>query len=493
LGTIRHPNFKPVRPVGVLALVCSQPVFIRRQYPSSASNYRIRLQGESIVFRLEVIDYIDQSNQSLVARVPEAGTAAIQFGAQLIVQQSQEAIFFRDGRAMDSFGPGRYTLTTANLPIIGGILTAPFERSPFQACVYFVGKQTFIDQRWGTRNPITVRDPQFGVVRLRGYGKFAYRVAGGALLLNTIVGTQGKFTTEEIVNYLRDIIVAGLTDLLGTAGIGLLDMPARMDDISAAARVKLGDQFSKYGLELTEFFISNISPPDEVQKAIDARSSMAVLGDLKSYSMYATANAIQAAGNASGGNPLGFGLGMAIPQILQQQANAPAMSAPSISPSAAANKAAGNLLAPLDFSGVKPTTPEDLHGQMKTIAQQFGWPMDELDQNSLAITVQLASARRQKVYLELDRKDNDGNRVLGIWSTCGTINPAAAMTVLRNNDSVVHGAFAIRRTTDGEVLVLRSNVLADLTDPGEMAKIISAVAWQADQVEQQLSGAGDQY
>ncbi len=120
------------------------------------------------MFRLEVIDYIDQSNQSLIARVPESGTAAIQFGAQLIVQQNQEAIFFRDGRAMDSFGPGRHTLTTANLPIIGKLLTIPFERSPFQACVYFVGKQTFIDQRWGTRTPITVRDPHFGVVRLKG-------------------------------------------------------------------------------------------------------------------------------------------------------------------------------------------------------------------------------------------------------------------------------------------------------------------------------------
>lgn len=440
------------------------------------------------MFRLEVIDYIDQSNQSLVARVPESGTAAIQFGAQLIVQQSQEAIFFRDGRAMDSFGPGRYTLTTANLPIIGRILTAPFERSPFQACVYFIGKQTFIDQRWGTRNPITVRDPQFGIVRLRGYGKFAYRVADGALLLNTIVGTQGKFTTEEIVNYLRDIIVAGLTDLMGTAGIGLLDMPSRMDDLSAAARVKLGDQFSKLGLELTEFFISNISPPDEVQKAIDARSSMAILGDLKSYSMYATANAIQAAGNASGGNPLGFGLGMAIPQILQQQAAAPTLPHNPTAPAAA-----GSSFPQLDFSSAKPTTPADLLGQTKAMAQQFGWPIEETDKNCLALTVHLASARRQKVFLELDRKDNDGNRVLGIWSTCGTINPAAAMTVLRNNDSVVHGAFAIRKTIDGEVLVLRSNVIADLTDPGEMAKIISAIAWQADQVEQQLSGSADQF
>jgi len=436
------------------------------------------------VFRLEVIDHIDQTNQSLVARVPESGTAAIQYGAQLIVQQSQEAIFFRDGRAMDCFGPGRTTLTTANIPIIGRILTAPFEKSPFQACVYFIGKQTFIDQRWGTRNPITLRDPQFGIVRMRGYGKFAYRVADGALLLNTIVGTQGKLTTDEIVNYLRDIIVAGLTDLLATSGIGLLDMPSRMDDLSAAARIKLGEQFSKYGLELTEFFISNISPPDEVQKAIDAKSSMMVLGDLRSYTMYATGNAIQAAGNAGiGGSPLGFGLGMMLPQILQQQQ---------------IGQATASIIAPapdpaqnLDFSAAKPTSPEDLLTQLQRMAKQFGWTIEETEKNSYSAVVPLGSSRRQKVYLELDRKDNEGNRVLGIWSTCGTINPSAAMTVLRNNDSVVHGAFAIRRMPEGDVLVLRSNLLADLTDPGEMAKIVSAVAWQADQVEQQLSGVTD--
>ena len=386
---------------------------------------------------------------------------------------------------MDTFGPGRYTLTTANLPIIGGILTAPFERSPFQACVYFIGKQTFIDQRWGTRNPITVRDPQFGVVRLRGYGKFAYRVVDGALLLNSIVGTQGKFTTEEIVNYLRDVIVAGLTDLLGTAGIGLLDMAARMDDLSAAARVKLGDQFSKYGLELTEFFISNISAPDEVQKAIDARSSMAVLGDLRSYSMYATANAIQAAGNAPGGNPLGFGLGMAIPQILQQNAAIAPTAAPAINAPAPVQH--------LDFSSAKPLGVEDLLSGLQRLATQSNWILETVETGVCNAIVPLSSSRRQKVTLELDRKDNDGNRVLGIWSTCGTINPAAAMTVLRNNDAIVHGAFAVRRTPEGEVLVLRSNLIADLTNITEIAKVISAVAWQADQVEQQLNGTVDQY
>ena len=119
------------------------------------------------MFRLEVIDFIDQTGSTVVARVPHAGTAAIKLGAQLIVQQNQQAIFYRDGRALDIFGPGRHTLTTANVPILTSLLTIPWERSPFQACVYFVGMQRFIDQGWGTRQPITMRDPDFGMVRLR--------------------------------------------------------------------------------------------------------------------------------------------------------------------------------------------------------------------------------------------------------------------------------------------------------------------------------------
>ncbi len=437
------------------------------------------------MFRLEVIDYFDPTNQSLIARVPESGTAAIQFGAQLIVQQSQEAIFFRDGRAMDKFGPGRHTLTTANIPILGKILTIPFERSPFQAAVYFIGKQAFVDQRWGTRTPITIKDPQFGIVRLRGYGKFAYRVVDGPLLLNTIVGTQGKFTTDAILNYLRDIIVAGLTDLIANSGVGLLDMPARMDDLSAAARVKLGDQFTKYGLELTEFFISSITAPEEVQKAIDARASMAVLGDLKAYATYSAANAMQAAGEGGANGPMGIGLGMVIPSMFQGHGGAPgASSAPLV-----ASGGVGSV--PLDFSSARVPTSSDLASAIEALGSKMGWSVQKIDEKHLSISVPLASSRRQRVSVELNKNDQDGNATVGIWSPCGAINPAAALTILRNNDSVVHGAFAMKRVNDGELLVLKSNVLSSLTNVSELAKIISSIAWQADEVEQQLSGGNE--
>ncbi len=449
------------------------------------------------MFRLEVIDYVDNSNQHIVARIPQHGTAAIQYGAQLIVQQNQEAIFFRDGRAMDRFGPGRYTLTTANVPILTKILTIPWEKSPFQACVYFIGKQWFADQRWGTRQPITVRDKDFGVVRLRGFGKFAFRVVDSELLLNTLVGTQGKFTTEEISTYLKDIIVSGLTDLLATAGIPLLDLPARFDELSSAARLKLSEEFAKFGLELNQFIISNISPPEEVQKAIDARSSMSALGDLRSFTVYQAAKGLEGIGNNSGAaTGVGFGMGMMLPGMIAQAVNqTPVSSGGAIAAGAGGASGGAGFGAMggnpgLDFSQLKSLpAPLNPRASVEQLAKQSGWTIDAQDAERMILIVPLAATRRQRITLDFGRTDNDGHALIAISSVCGPFEPSSAATLLRYNDQLLYGAFAVVRQSEMEFLTLRANLLADTTDPLELARNIAAIAWQADQVEMQLSDA----
>lgn len=456
--------------------------------------------------RMEVIQFLDETNRSLVQRIPPEGTADIKVGAQLIVYENQEAIFFRDGKALDRFGPGRYTLTTANVPLITRLLTIPWERSPFQCSVYFIGKQVFLDQKWGTRQPIVIRDPQFGMVRLRSFGKYSFRVRDAEVLVNTLVGTQGKYTTEEVTAFLKDLVVARLTDLLGTLQMSILDLPAKYDEIASGTRAKVALDFTKYGLELTDFFINAITPPDEVQRMIDTRSGMAAVGDLNSFLKYQMAQSLtkmaEKGGEASGAMGMGYGagFGMMMPGMMQQAMREaagvpthsgmpPSQSAPvgaMVVPPAGAATAPGIPEPPVELAPAPPDK-EVVLAMIKSTADAAAHVV-EPHGAGLRITLPVRELRKQIVYVEPVEPTQEHGAFVRFWSVCGPAGEKNAAALLRYNARILYGAFAFHKVGEQDMIVLQANVLMEGLTPAEVLRILSAIAWQADAVEQRLTG-----
>lgn len=276
---------------------------------------------------MQVIQHQDPTGSTMVGRWPREGTAAITLGSQLVVEESQRAVFFRDGKALDTFGPGRHTLATQNLPLLGRLLGSVFGgRSPFQAAVLFVSTKTFLDLKWGTKEPVAFRDRELAMVRLRAFGKFAVRVVEPQLFVNTVVGTAGAYTTDGVEDWFRDVIVARLNDLLGENLSTVFDLPKVYDELAMGLKTRVGDDFGKYGIELVDLLLGAITPPPEVQAMIDERSGMGAVGDLDAYMKFKAARAMGDAARGEGGGGaaaagmgvgVGAGLGMMLPGMMR--------------------------------------------------------------------------------------------------------------------------------------------------------------------------------
>jgi membrane protease subunit (stomatin/prohibitin family) len=264
---------------------------------------------------LDIIEWTDDSRDTMVWRFPRFDNE-IKYGAQLTVRQSQAAVFVNEGKIADVFPPGRYRLVTENLPVLTTLLGWKYGfHSPFKAEVYFVNTKNFTDLKWGTKNPVVVRDPEFGTVRLRAFGSYVVKVSAPARFINEIVGTGGHFTVDDIAGQLRNLVVTRFSDLVAESGISLPDLSAHYDELSKTLAEKIAHEFTEYGLEVTKLLIENIALPPEVESALDKKNSMGIIGNLDNYLKFQSATAMEAAANNPGGEAsagIGMGIGFAM-------------------------------------------------------------------------------------------------------------------------------------------------------------------------------------
>lgn len=319
---------------------------------------------------IEIIEWLDQTNDTLVYRFP-VYNQEIKMGAQLTVRENQVALFINEGKAADLFTPGRYELATQNLPILTTLRGWKYGfQSPFKAEVYFFNTRLFTDLKWGTQNPVMMRDAEFGMIRIRAFGTYALRISDAKEFFHTVVGTQGLTTTEDILGQLRSTILSRLSDALAESKIPALDLASNYDELSDLAKKKLAPDFAGYGVEVSRFFIENISLPEEVEAAIDQRTRLGVLGNhLNQYAQMQAADSIKvAAANPGGlaGAGAGLGAGVAIGNMMgnafNQQQSSSGGAAPPPPPGA---PAAARWSLAIEGKTYGPYTDDALRGMLR--------------------------------------------------------------------------------------------------------------------------------
>ncbi|MBP5364436.1 MAG: SPFH domain-containing protein [Bacteroidales bacterium] len=305
-----------------------------------------KLKGEFI----DIVEWIEDGQKAEMAHRFERYDNEIKNGAKLVVRESQVAVFINEGQLADIFGPGTHTLSTENLPILSTLKGWKYGfHSPFKAEVYFVSTKQFTNLAWGTPNPISLRDKEFGPLRIGAHGIYSIRVTDAGKFVTGIVGTDGDFTAEKITDQLRGIAVTRFTDALGESQLPFLDMASNLNELSAFCEQHIKPDFEEYGILLTKFLVSSVKLPKNVEEALDKRSSMGIIGDMNKFVQYQTGEALTAAANNPGGGGAAAGMGMGMgfgmanqmmnamnPQMQQQQYQQPQqqMAPPPIPPAA---------------------------------------------------------------------------------------------------------------------------------------------------------------
>ena len=285
---------------------------------------------------VDVIHWTEDGDGVLAYRFPMQDFE-IQYGAQLTVRESQMAVFVDEGKIADVFAPGRYKLTTQTLPLLTNLKNwDKLFQSPFKSDVYFYSTRLQLNQKWGTANPITIRDKEFGAVRIRAFGIYSYKIADPKTFYLNISGTREIYTVADLEGQLRNTIVSSITDLFGESGIAFLDMAANQDELGARLKAKVEPMFQQYGLALDRFQVENVSLPEELQKILDQRIGIGVVGDMGRYTQYQTAQSIPiAAANEGGAAGIGAGVGAGV-AIGQTMASGIASATQAAKPAAAA-------------------------------------------------------------------------------------------------------------------------------------------------------------